>query len=400
MTTYYMDANIGNDSYNGLSSTVDGGDVGPWLTVDHAMPRGDGGVTSGDTVMLKDGNYGSFADTPSPPNTDWITYQAFPGHSPIFTYISCGLGTAVNHYYKFDGITVTPGNFYDDPGEARAVFLNAAQYIKLHNITIIGTGFLRGVDNYGIQMGNFAQHIEIDNCYIYGTGSQWNTTTSFGVGITSRTSNYVTINNCEIRDCEKGILSWGEYWTVSNNEIHHGFEDGIYNVGTSDSTYDNNYIHDIAVPIFLSYSDGASYDSGTKTITADDPSTTSFLEDMHSNRYVRITTSDGIVSDWEDVASFTGSTITATVGLGDSANDVILVEAMFGEHTDGIQLSAWGGVNPGHSQYVRHENEVYTRNKIHDIGRQCFYFGIIGNFCLNMIFEIMYYIELEESKEK
>jgi hypothetical protein len=52
-------------------------------------------VQEGDTVILRDGNYGEFkestADNPGEKwlfyRTDWITYKADSGHTPILTRI-------------------------------------------------------------------------------------------------------------------------------------------------------------------------------------------------------------------------------------------------------------------------------------------------------------------------
>ena len=53
VATYYVDDAIGDDNYNGESSTFDGGDVGPWATISYALDQ----VGTDDTINVAVGTY-------------------------------------------------------------------------------------------------------------------------------------------------------------------------------------------------------------------------------------------------------------------------------------------------------------------------------------------------------
>ena len=88
--TYYVDVANGNDSNPGTSAQ-------PWQTINRAYTWYSGTgpkVAEGDTVLFRNGNYGSFIEdtivdrvTNLVYRDNWITYKADTGHSPSFTSI-------------------------------------------------------------------------------------------------------------------------------------------------------------------------------------------------------------------------------------------------------------------------------------------------------------------------
>jgi hypothetical protein len=132
--TYYLDAVNGNDINAGTNQS-------PWKTLAKARAT----VQAGDTVKLRNGNYGNFSMTSFTSISDWITYEADTGHTPVFTKIYIYLGSPnKNVYHKFDGITiqeVDPGLDPNDPQSwtyTYACRIYHANYIQLNNCIISG----------------------------------------------------------------------------------------------------------------------------------------------------------------------------------------------------------------------------------------------------------------------
>jgi hypothetical protein len=107
-STYYLDANYGDDNNDGSAGH-------PWQTLAKALNE----VTSGDTVILASGEYGSFTESAAPPRDDWITFKAAPGAQVTFTGgIHLNYGEMADAYLRFDGIHLIRedgnlGLFYD-----------------------------------------------------------------------------------------------------------------------------------------------------------------------------------------------------------------------------------------------------------------------------------------------
>ena len=95
-STYYLDATHGNDQFPGTSAQ-------PWSTLSKAKNT----LLSGDTVILSNGNYGSYVENLNSTNrTDWVTYLAGPGQTAvIFSAIDVD-GSEVDAYLRFEGIDV------------------------------------------------------------------------------------------------------------------------------------------------------------------------------------------------------------------------------------------------------------------------------------------------------
>ncbi len=87
--TYYLDAVRGNDSNPGTSAK-------PWKTINKAKST----IMEGDYVIVRNGSYGSYNEA-DVNRTDWVTYQAATGHTPILSGISIdNYPVACNSYLK------------------------------------------------------------------------------------------------------------------------------------------------------------------------------------------------------------------------------------------------------------------------------------------------------------
>ncbi len=163
--TYYLDAVNGDDSWDGLAPEWNG-TTGPWRTINKAFNT----ATYGDTVILRDGNYGDVDNPvsfpiytgsmtePLPANTQFITFKAEEEHTPIFTRIK--LGNTNNYYYTpyiFEGITV-------QRHIKGAVYLSNCVGVRLKNLTIFGTGV---ADGCGIMLYPRANDIKIEDSDIH-----------------------------------------------------------------------------------------------------------------------------------------------------------------------------------------------------------------------------------------
>jgi len=110
-TTYYVSQVDGDDSYNGLYPTYQGGSDGPWLTLGKSVSD----VSSGDTVYLRGGTwqdeqlyigYKNYNST--------TTWKAYPGETPVIDMRNSGTTEATapgifckgTDYVYIDGITV------------------------------------------------------------------------------------------------------------------------------------------------------------------------------------------------------------------------------------------------------------------------------------------------------
>ena len=96
--TYYLDAVNGNDSNPGTSKQ-------PWKT----LAKSQSTLVEGDTVKLRNGNYGAFTETIFQNRTNWIKYIAAEGNNPILTSIYIRpeyLAKSKNAYLEFDGIDI------------------------------------------------------------------------------------------------------------------------------------------------------------------------------------------------------------------------------------------------------------------------------------------------------
>ncbi len=141
--TYYLDVDgVGPDGLAGTADDVASSDdnpgtsTEPWKTLSKAKST----VVSGDTIILRSGNYGAF-DQQYFSYTDWVTYRAEDGQNPIFSKMVVRYGE--DAYLKFDGIDVQiPGplpNANDPPWDlTTCILLQRVNYVELRNMNIVG----------------------------------------------------------------------------------------------------------------------------------------------------------------------------------------------------------------------------------------------------------------------
>ncbi len=232
--TYYLDANVvgGND------------DGSSWANAWDTLAEAQAIATSGDTVYVKDGNYGAFVDSTSE-RADWITYKADTGHTPEFTRIYL-IGDWADSYLSFDGITIRDDI---DEGYDAAITLYKKRHIKLLNLNIVGAGYLlSGLSGHmGILIDEGGEDITIDTCNIYGDGEGYLSGFSCGVFIEEGVD--VVLENSEISEVSLGVYAEGTRITISDNNIHKLSADGIVFMDVTDLIIEDNEIHDLVTYI-------------------------------------------------------------------------------------------------------------------------------------------------------
>ncbi|UCE98810.1 MAG: right-handed parallel beta-helix repeat-containing protein [Planctomycetota bacterium] len=246
--TYYLDAINGDDTDLGTSDA-------PWKTLDKAIST----VVSGDTVYLRDGDYGAFDAYNEDTYTDWITYKADTGHSPVISYDS-GLGCAMkmgktpgsfDKYFHFEGLTIE----VNEPNQS-AIKLYNSHYYRFIDCTMEGVGFenKKAPLSYPAS-GIYAQlssNIHISGCTIFGTGDapHYSEVTEkaygpgFDFGMYIRECTDVNIYNCEIKDCGTAVEAYmGDNWHVWDCNMHDCLADLLWLNGLSNSIIEDNHLH-------------------------------------------------------------------------------------------------------------------------------------------------------------
>ena len=184
---YYLDAVNGNDTNSGISSL-------PWKTIAKAQSV----VQSGDTVIIRTGNYGAFSENLTNNRTGWIIYKAAPGHTPVFTKIAITAASSKDAYLEFDGINIqhpnwtpasgddgdyhasdagAPGHFFEITNVNYVQLLNGKyegyyQWISLcADITNANNVTIRHCEMTNFNGGavdiRYCSNLLVDNCYIH-----------------------------------------------------------------------------------------------------------------------------------------------------------------------------------------------------------------------------------------
>ena len=211
-------------------------------------------MASGDTVLMYDGNYGTFlagrtavedyAGNAVDLFTDWVTFKAAPGQTPHVTNID--LGTL--WYLNGSGVRVQLdiGN-----GQPKG---NANAYLRFEGLTIDD-----GVSILG------SRHVEINGCTIHRLGGLNGSVENIEkkMGINTFYGAFITIAGNEITHVAVGINAAGSSTVIKDNHIHHNSHDGIHVLGGPDWLIEGNRIHDL--------DDGADDGNGGPTDPAWDP---------------------------------------------------------------------------------------------------------------------------------
>ena len=247
---YYLDAVNGNDSNPGTSEQ-------PWATMDKAKSY----ANPGDTILLKNGNYGAVSFTSGDSTgTGWadnekIVYKAFDGQSPVFDKLDIvGVG---NGYMIFDKLRiVAPDNSYYTDSYDGVVRINNSSYIKVINCTVKGR-YVRdgsgGLSKNGVIIRDGNLHdVLIEGCDISGS--------YYGLRVNGDIWGNIIIKDNHIHRVTGSILivstnlvENGEF-LIEGNHLHDrrkdldGAADGSHGaalyIGASHLRIRNNIIHD------------------------------------------------------------------------------------------------------------------------------------------------------------
>ncbi len=163
---------VGGVSYGDCSDDA----INPACNLGYARDN----AVGGDIICLRNGTYGDFTDTRIATGTEWITYKAADGETPVLGQVTIGASGTSNAYIELDGLTITGG------------------------ILLL-----------------YRHHINIKNCDI--STPDYDTWAIDGQYDTA----YITIENNDIHHARRGICYAGPYAIIKNNKIHDTCDDGI-----------------------------------------------------------------------------------------------------------------------------------------------------------------------------
>jgi hypothetical protein len=106
--TYYCNSSTGNDSWNGLYATYQGGSNGPWATIDHALETIS--IDGGHTIWIADGTYDEFIWAKRS-FTNPVYFKAENPYKVVLTNSNCNTALflwGVNQ--NFQGVRITSSN--------------------------------------------------------------------------------------------------------------------------------------------------------------------------------------------------------------------------------------------------------------------------------------------------
>lgn len=199
------------DAVNGNDQTGDGSASAPYRTVAKVRPF----LTTGDTVLFHDGNYGNI-ELRYQPFPGWVTLMAAPGASPIIQKL-----------------------VVDGGGHPNRVVWNGRFNMNYH-LRIIGFSIFDGVDIGG------ANHVRVERCTIRRSIPLNGSVTAIErSGVKIRACRSIVIEDCEITESPTGIGARGNDLILRNNHIHHLSHDGIHLSGCDQVLVEGNTIHNL-----------------------------------------------------------------------------------------------------------------------------------------------------------
>jgi hypothetical protein len=250
MATYYFADNAapyahasaiqGNDAWNGLAPTDQGGGVGPKRNPANFNPAV---LEAGDSVLFAEGGgwsngFNALFESPASSSMARTNLITIDSYDP-------GTGATGAPYFKSTGTGFQFGGFGGTGAPTHGGYL--IQNLKLEGP--VPEGFIFGEDSFGVRINQPIKWVIVRNCEIYG----------FKAGVvaaqaTDCASSYILIENNEIHHCGlAGIEGYSNWFLVQNNDIHHCGElhpltHGIYcgsgAVETTAGTFRHNYLHD------------------------------------------------------------------------------------------------------------------------------------------------------------
>lgn len=242
-TTYYLNADSGNDSNDGLTAAE------AWQTLNKSRDT----VLSGDTIKMFNGNYGEYNEAfgSAIARTDWVTYEPNDGQTQvIFERIAVTSSDQLrDSYLRFQNITVDTNDEIDD---STGFFIRGSSFWEIIDCNIIGDGYnpniAAGIDNAAFFL-RATTNVLIDGCKVYGDGTPFGSDnnggislggkdfsdmgTGYGYGILGNLPELgqacvdINIVDCNFAYCGVGIAIQGSDWHVNNNNIHHVSWDGV-----------------------------------------------------------------------------------------------------------------------------------------------------------------------------
>ena len=219
--TYYLNAVNGDDENPGTSAQ-------PWKTIDRAYTWYSGSgpkVQEGDTVLFRDGDYGEFLDSSRTANiphyrTDWVTYKADAGHTPILS-----------------NILIYNKDLWNVSGDG---FIDGDSWISLEGFNITN----------GVKI-EYTTHVNIINCSLsyplLDYNGFWGPYVNPSSLMKVTNTDYVIVEGCEMYNAGMGIDldETGEEIIIRNNEFHKMGKRAIDATGYDHQVIENNYMYDI-----------------------------------------------------------------------------------------------------------------------------------------------------------
>jgi parallel beta-helix repeat protein len=253
--TYYVDDANGLDSNPGTSPQ-------PWKTIGKAQST----VTSGDTVIVRNGSYGAWS-AENVTNTSWITYQAAAGHTPVLSEISINNSIARNSYLVFDGFKI-------ESGQQKGVWARKVRYLQLKNLDVSGSVDIAAMDitlhQYpGIMLENngAVADANIENCTVHSDSNSKRM--GYTSGIEASNSDNVSISGCNVSECGYGIYVYGDDISVKDCNVHDIINDGIMIYQCNNLLIESNIIHGLYVyrPTVVETPTSTTWSADGKTMT-------------------------------------------------------------------------------------------------------------------------------------
>lgn len=277
--TYYVSTN-GNDGNAGTQ-------ILPWRTLQRAANS----AVAGDTVNVRGGTYSERVTFPNSGNAGgYITFQNYPGETPVFSGVGLGAGLMMSitskAYLKVVGLTIA-----DNLGGGIAAYCDS-HHIEFRNMTIYNQTWQQGIEGHAMLASSLCwpnlghqDHIVFDGNTIHdvvtGVGDNYDEamTISWSVDTFQMTNNTlynITYIGMDLigksLDFTRSYLPWtvqptGNPWpsngVVSGNVVHDGGwggsypNTGIYVDGAQDFIVEHNTVYNYArYGIVLSAEDG------------------------------------------------------------------------------------------------------------------------------------------------
>jgi len=342
--TYYLDAVNGDDGNPGTSSQ-------PWKTIGRASPEStdDPNVSPDDTVILKDGDYGTwYWKDYNNPTQEWITYQAENTLGAKFDQIQIQSWDEAqsDFYVKVIGVHVDISD------------MNLAETVAHWNDYRHYSWELKDVNHFVIQECRIEANSTPGVIEATGNGLQINNASGYGGNL--------TVQGCTITGVDVGLGGLNvRNSTISDCNIYGCSKDAIQIGGCKNLIIEGCQLHDIS----------NSYDR-----ILDDFNVPSNLEDFQSGESISQPdtgaqgTVNYIINDAMYVTEANG-TFSANHEVYGDGDAVCLPTYTYTTHRDLVQLYS--------GTIYKVENTTIRRNKLWNCGQGLFlknvYNGLIEN---------------------